>query len=79
MDEGSREIKRIIPVKSQAGSDKKDGRSGPRFYLFFLFAKGTKNLIRLCYLIVFLVFFPPKKCRDPPALALLSVLCLRYK
>jgi hypothetical protein len=43
MDEGSREIKRIIPVKSQAGSDKKDGRSGPRFYLFFLFAKGTKK------------------------------------
>jgi hypothetical protein len=67
MDEGSREIKRIIPVKSQAGSDKKDGRSGPRFYLFFLFAKGTKNLIRLCYLIVFLVFFASQKVQRPPS------------
>jgi hypothetical protein len=35
------------------------------FIFFSLFAKGTKNLIRLCYLIVFLVFFLPKSAETP--------------
>jgi hypothetical protein len=68
MDEGSREIKRIIPVKSQAGSDKKDGRSGPRFYLFFFVCKRDKKSHQTLLSHRFFSFFCLPKSAETPQL-----------